>query len=93
MTNIARRLRITVGTLTTSTNRLVEKGYANRHREEEDKRKVIVGLTEKAHEVLAIHDKFHDEMIDATFADMKLDEDELLMQSLENLSEYFKNKY
>ena len=93
MTNIAKRLRITVGTLTTSTNRLVEKGFANRRREEEDKRKVIVGLTSKAHDVLKIHDKFHDEMLDAVFADMKLEEDELLMQSLENLSEYFKNKY
>jgi len=93
MTNIARRLRITVGTLTTSTNRLVEKGFAKRHREEEDKRKVIVSLTDSAIDVLAIHDKFHDEMLDAVFADMNLEEDELLLQSLENLSEYFKNKY
>ncbi len=93
MTNIARRLRITVGTLTTSINRLVEKGFAKRHREEEDKRKVIVGLTKNGVEVLKIHDKFHDEMLDAVFADMKLEEDEVLLQSLENLSEYFKNKY
>ncbi len=82
MTNIARRLRITVGTLTTSTNRLVEKGYTTRHREEEDKRKVIVSLTDKAIEVLKIHDQFHEEMLDAMFDDMKLDEDELLLQSL-----------
>lgn len=93
MTNIAKRLRITVGTLTTSTNRLVEKGFAKRHREEEDKRKVIVSLTNRAIEVLKIHDQFHEEMLDAIFTDMKLDEDELLLQSLENLSEYFKNKY
>ena len=93
MTNIANRLRITVGTLTTSTNRLVEKGYVKRHREIEDKRKVIVTLTNKAIEVLKIHNQFHEDMIDATFADMKLEEDELLLQSLENLSEYFKKKY
>ena len=93
MSNIARRLRITVGTLTTSTNRLVEKGYAKRQREVEDKRKVIVSLTKKGIDVLKIHDQFHLEMIDATFSDMKLEEDEVLLQSLENLSEYFKNKY
>ena len=93
MTNIARRLRITVGTLTTSTNRLVEKGYATRHREEVDKRKVIVSLTKKAKDVLKIHDQFHEEMLDAVFSDMKLEEDEVLLQSLENLSEYFKKKY
>ena len=93
MTNIARRLRITVGTLTTSTNRLVEKGYAKRHREELDKRKVLVSLTNKAVDVLKIHDNFHEEMLDALFTDMNLEEDELLLQSLENLSEYFKKKY
>ena len=93
MTNIARRLRITVGTLTTSTNRLVEKGYVKRHREELDKRKVLLSLTKIAFDVLKIHDQFHNEMIDATFSDMKLEEDEVLLQSLENLSEYFKNKY
>ena len=93
MTNIAKRLRVTVGTLTTSMNRLVEKGYASRHREEEDKRKVIVSTTKKGKQVLEIHDKFHLEMLDATFEDMKLEEDEVLLQSLENLSEYFKRKY
>ena len=93
MTNIARRLRITVGTLTTSTNRLVEKGYATRQREELDKRKVLVSLTDRAVDVLKIHDQFHNEMIDATFSDMKLEEDEVLLQALENLSEYFKKKY
>ncbi len=93
MSNIARRLRVTVGTLTTSVNRLVEKGYATRKREEEDKRKVIISLTDKAREVLKIHDNFHEEMLDALFEDMNLAEDEVLLQSLENLSEYFKNKY
>jgi DNA-binding MarR family transcriptional regulator len=93
MSNIARRLRVTVGTLTTSVNRLVEKGYATRKREEEDKRKVIISLTEKAFGALKIHDNFHEEMLDALFSDMNLEEDEVLLQSLENLSEYFKNKY
>jgi len=93
MTNIAKRLRVTVGTLTTSINRLVEKGFVERHRENDDKRKVIVTLTNEAKDVLAIHDEFHDEMIDAVFADMHLEEDEVLLQSLENLSEYFKKKY
>lgn len=93
MTNVAKRLRITVGTLTTSMNRLVEKGYTKRHREEEDKRKVIVSLSKSGEEVLKIHNAFHNEFLDATFADMKLEEDEVLLQSLENLSEYFKKKY
>jgi len=93
MTHLARRLRVTVGTLTTAMNRLVEKGYCTRYREMEDKRKVLIALTQKAKEALDVHDKFHDEMIDATIRDMKLDEDEVLLQSLQNISTYFKNKY
>lgn len=93
MSNIARRLRVTVGTLTTSMNRLVEKGYATRKREELDKRKVIISLTDKAEKVLKIHERFHEEMLSALFEDMNIEEDEVLLQSLENLSEYFKNKY
>ena len=93
MNNIAKRLRVTVGTLTTAMNRLVEKGYTKRHREEEDKRKVLISITKKAKDALAIHDEFHDEMIDATIKDMNLDKDEVLLQSLKNISDYFKRKY
>ena len=93
MTHLARRLRVTVGTLTTAMNRLVEKGYTTRYRLEADKRKVMITLTEKALEALRIHDQFHDEMIDAVIRDMNLEEDEVLLQSLKNISDYFKNKY
>ncbi|PAT02046.1 MarR family transcriptional regulator [Candidatus Izimaplasma bacterium ZiA1] len=93
MSNIARRLRVTVGTLTTAMNRLVQKGYCTRYSELEDRRKVLIKLTDKAYDVLKIHNVFHDEMIDAVFADMQLEKDQVLLQSLENISDYFKNKY
>lgn len=93
MTHLARRLRVTVGTLTTAMNRLVEKGYCTRYREISDKRKVLIALTQKAREALQVHDQFHDEMIESTIIDMKIDQDEVLLQSLQNLSTYFKNKY
>lgn len=93
MTHIARRLRVTVGTLTTSISRLVEKGYAKRYRDLEDKRKVFLTLTKKAEEVLSVHEEFHDEMIEAAIKDLNLEMDEQLLISLKNLNEYFKNKY
>ena len=93
MTHLAKRLRVTVGTLTTAMNRLVEKGYTTRYRDPDDKRKVLIALTKNAEEVLAIHDEFHEEMIEATIRDMKLDEDEVLLQSLQNIADYFKQKY
>ena len=93
MSNLARRLRVTVGTLTTAMNRLVEKGYATRYRLPEDKRKVYISLTHKAHDVLRTHNEFHEEMINDAIKDMKLEEDEVLLQSLKNISNYFKKKY
>jgi len=93
MSHIAKRLRVTVGTLTTAINRLVEKGFVDRKREKEDKRKVIVSLTTKAYEVLATHDQFHDEMIEAVIQDLKLDENDVLISALTNISSYFTEKY
>ncbi len=93
MGNVARKLRVTVGTLTTAINRLSEKGYCERYSMTGDKRKVFLRLTDKAREVLSIHDDFHDEMIDAVLEDMKLEDNTVLIESLEKLSQYFKNKY
>ncbi len=93
MSNIAKRLHVTVGTLTTSMNRLVEKGYCERYRTDEDKRKVFIRLTRQGKAVLKIHETFHEEMIDAVIEDMHLEDNAVLIDSLEKLTDYFKNKY
>ena len=90
MSNIAKRLGITIGSLTTAINTLYQKGYVSRDRDAEDRRKVMVGLTTKAIEVLDEHDAFHKEMIDSIFEDLELEKDQLLIESLEKLSTYFK---
>ena len=93
MSNIARRLRVTVGTLTSAVNRLVEKGFVDRKREPEDKRKVIVSVSPSGMDVLKIHDQFHDEMIGALIGDLNLEDNDILLKSLQNISDYFVNKY
>jgi len=93
MGNVASKLRVTLGTLTTSVNVLVKKNYVTRYRDESDRRKVLLELGDTAVEVLKIHDKFHDEMISSLFNDLELEKDEVLMKSLENISEYFKERY
>lgn len=93
MTNISNRLHVTVGTLTTAMNKLVEKGYVQRYRDSEDKRKVLIRLTDNSIPVLEVHNQFHDEMISSIIEDMKLDRDELLISSLRNIRDYFKKKY
>lgn len=93
MGNVAQKLRVTLGTLTTSVNVLVRKNFVYRYRDEADRRKVFLKLNESALEVLKIHDEFHDEMISSMFSDLELEKDEVLMKSLENISNYFKQKY
>ncbi|WDV45513.1 transcriptional regulator [Clostridiaceae bacterium M8S5] len=91
MTTIANKLKITVGTLSISINRLVKKGYALRKRFEEDKRVVLVSLTEKGREVFNDHKLFHNKMIEKLTSDLKIHEDKILIKSLENLREFFKD--
>ncbi len=90
MTNIALKLGITVGSLTTAVNTLVRKKFVTRNFDPSDRRKVIISLEESAKEVLAKHDHFHQKMIDAIFEDLRVAEDEVLIQSLKKVSGYFK---
>lgn len=90
MSNVAKRLGITIGSLTTAINTLYQKGYVSRDRDPEDRRKVVVGLLPKAVEVLKEHDAFHKDMIDSIFDDLEIEKDELLIDSLLKLSTYFK---
>ncbi len=90
MTFIAAKLGITVGSLTTAVNTLVQKGYVTRYRLPEDRRKVLVRLEKSADEVLKIHQVYHDKMIAAIFEDLKVGEDVILINSLQKVATYFR---
>lgn len=51
MTNLANHLRLTVGTLTTTIDRLVARGYVLRNRLEDDRRVVEISLSHRGREV------------------------------------------
>lgn len=91
MTSIAQRLGITAGSLSVAINTLYQKGYVRRYYDQFDRRKVLIALEDKAVNVLMMHDAFHEEMIAEIFKDLKIEEDEVLVQSLRRVSEYFKN--
>lgn len=93
MGDVARKLRITLGTLTTSIDVLVRKKHVIRTRAQDDKRKVLLQLTDVAFDVLRVHDGFHDEMVESMITDLNIEKDEALVKSLENISNYFKQKY
>lgn len=93
MSEVAKDLNITVGTLTTAINRLVKKGYVDRRREVTDRRIVKIFLTEKGRVAFKKHEKFHEEMIESMLKDLKIDHQLLLIESLSNITEFLHYKY
>ncbi|WP_286152267.1 MarR family winged helix-turn-helix transcriptional regulator [Sporofaciens musculi] len=89
MSSIARKLNITVGSLTTAMNSLVNKKYVERHRSEEDRRVVFVKLTPKGIRAFRHHEDYHRQMTQAVVD--KLDETEMpvLLKTLDALTEFF----
>lgn len=84
---IAKKLMITEGTLTTSVNRIVSKGYLTKNRDETDKRVFLLELTEAAEEVMDVHKEFHDRMMNHVIDNPNIDEK--LVDSLQSLKLFF----
>ena len=64
MTNVAKILNVTMGTLTTAVKKIIEKGFLIKERSKKDQRVFYLKLTEKGHEALKIHEQFHRELAD-----------------------------
>ncbi len=92
MTSVARELEVTTGTLTISINGLVKKGYVNRTRSEEDRRVVLISLSDKGVRAYLHHQKFHEQMIDAVIAGLSEEEQYILEQALLKLNRFFRDK-
>ncbi len=90
MSSVARALSVTTGTLTISVNGLVKKGYVDRIRSEEDRRVVLVSLTEKGRKAFAMHQRFHQEMIDSIVKVLSEEEQKVLGKALCNLNQFFR---
>lgn len=91
MSFIAKRLGITVGSLTTAMNSLVRKKYAERYRSEEDRRVVYVKLTEKGERAYNHHADYHHKMTMAIKEKLSEEELPVLFKMLDALTEFFKD--
>ena len=89
MSDIAKRLNVTMGTLTTNMNSLEEKGYIIRERSKTDKRVVLVVLTPKGKKAFCHHRGFHRNMIKAIVRGLDEDEMKVMIKCLLNLNEFF----
>lgn len=89
MTAVAKTLSVTTGTLTISVNSLVKKGLVERVRSEEDRRVVLISLSESGKAAFEYHQKFHREMVKAVVKNLNDEEKDVLARALSNLADYF----
>lgn len=92
MSTIAKKMSVTVGTLTIAINNLVKKGYVLRQRSDKDRRVVFISLAEKGIAAYNHHARFHDEMIKAIIKDFNDEEIELVIAALSNLVQFFRSR-
>ena len=91
MGEVAKRLNITVGALTTSMNALVHKGYVARCRSDHDRRVVNVYLLDKGKAAYRHHEIFHERMVDSIMNVLDSEQLEVLAGTLETLMDYFES--
>ncbi len=90
MSQIAKKLDITVGSLTTSMNGLVKKGYVTRERSEEDRRVVTIRLTDKGCRAYRHHELFHEKMANAALSSLSEEEIPTVTKTLSSLANFFR---
>lgn len=91
MSEIAAKLGITTGTLTTAVTKLIKKGYLQKQRGKSDKRIVYVSLTQKGRLAYRIHEKFHTDMVNKITIGFTEQEEDILLNGLKKLDKHLKD--
>ena len=89
MSAIAKKLNITIGSLTTAMNQLVKKKYVERRRSEKDRRKVFIKLTEKGVRAYKHHEDYHRQMTQAIIDKLDKADMPVLVKMLDAVTEFF----
>ncbi|MDF2617028.1 MAG: MarR-family transcriptional regulator [Sedimentibacter sp.] len=93
MSDTAKDLKVTSGTLTTAIDNLIKKGYVERRRSVEDRRVVKIKLTDKGMEAFRAHEDFHKDLVISALQQLDITEEELLIKVLSNIDVFFNHKY
>ncbi|MDE6357070.1 MAG: transcriptional regulator [Eubacteriales bacterium] len=86
MSIIAKKLSITVGTLTVSINNLLKKGYVIKEKSTQDKRVVTIRLTEKGKALFKAHQRFKEKIMKEVILDLTKQEAEIFNGALNRVS-------
>ncbi|MCI5621954.1 MAG: MarR family transcriptional regulator [Lachnospiraceae bacterium] len=93
MTQVAKIMNVTTGTLSKTVDALVRKKYVRRQRSEEDKRVVRLSLTDSGRRAYEHHARFHNNMIQDLKNGLTDEETKMLIQTLGKLISFFHEKY
>lgn len=86
--DIAKKLDVTLGTVSVSVKKLVKKGYVAQERDPGDRRVYLLKLTKKGRQLYRIHRKLHMDMVKYTISDFDQEEVSVLRAGLKNLCEF-----
>lgn len=90
---VAALLGVKTSTLTVSVNRLVTKNMVRRSRDEGDRRKVFLELTDEGRLYNRCHREFHEEMVSAVVDEFGIEDYPELVRGLTALHKFFRSRY
>ncbi|SEM53641.1 transcriptional regulator, MarR family [Ligilactobacillus sp. WC1T17] len=85
---VAKKLHLTPGTLTSTVDRLVKKGYVERIRSLDDRRVIRLGLTKKGRLMYRAHDAFHRKMVEGFLKDISTEQMKIVEKAIRNLEDF-----
>ena len=88
VSQVAKKLHLTPGTMTAVTNRLIYKGYVLRKRDEQDRRVVRLSLTDKGRVLYRAHRAFHNMMVKSFLKGMDDQELKIVNKAITNLEDF-----
>ena len=93
MSETAATLEVTTGTLTVAIDRLVRKGYVERHRDLNDRRVVRIQLTRKGKLAYRMHNKYHTLLVDRIVSPLDDVQKKVLLDTLTEIYSFVSNQY
>lgn len=93
MKTIAANLEVTLATVNASVGKLEKKGYLTRVRSEQDRRQMLVSLTNSGRKAVRVHDAFHRKMVDRALEGLTPEEEAALVKALTNVKSFFDEEY
>lgn len=90
VSQIAAEAMVKIPSMTAGVNRLVDRGFLTKERDESDGRRVNVTLTRKGEEVYRLHTIFHMRMAAAIMEGMSLEDMEKFHAGIERLAAFYR---